>query len=96
MSYAVAVTWRAKQGEEERVAEILQAVAPACRAEPGCRMYQAHRSPDDPRTFFLYELYDDEEAFRAHAQAEHYEAWVRAQALPLLESRVVTKYETLD
>jgi quinol monooxygenase YgiN len=96
MSYAVAVTWRAKEGEEERVAEILQAVAPACRAEPGCRMYQAHRSPDDARTFFLYELYDDEEAFRAHGQTEHYQTWVREQALPLLVERVVTKYETLD
>lgn len=96
MTYAVAATWRAKEGEEERIREILEAVAPASRAEPGCRLYQAHRSADDPRDFFIYEQYDDEDAFEAHTRTPHFEEHVRGQAVPRLESRSVASYLTLD
>jgi quinol monooxygenase YgiN len=96
MTYAVAATWRAREGEEERIGEILAALAPACRQEPGCRVYQAHRSADDPRGFFIYEQYDDEEAFKAHTQSPHFEEYVRGQAVPLLERREASFYVTLD
>lgn len=42
-------TWRAKPGNEQRCAEILDLMTPLTRAEPGCLLYQAHRSPDDSR-----------------------------------------------
>ena len=61
MAYVVAATWRAREGEEERIREILERIAPLCRDEPACRLYQAHRSPEDPRVFFIYEQYDDED-----------------------------------
>ena len=96
MTYAIAATWRAKEGEEERIREILEAVAPASRAEPRCRLYQAHRSADDPRDFFIYEQYDDEAAFQAHTSTPHFEEHVRGQAVPRLESRKVASYVTLD
>jgi quinol monooxygenase YgiN len=42
--------------------------------------------PDDPKKFFLYELYDDQAAIEAHGQTEHYAAF-RASIDPLLKSR---------
>ncbi len=96
MPYAVAATWHARQGEEEAVAEILRAVAPLCRAEDACRVYQAHRSEDDPGAFFIYELYDDEAGFQAHVDSAHYQQYVRDRAVPLLERREVARYLTME
>lgn len=96
MTYVVAATWRAREGEEERISEILARVAPMIREEPACRLYQAHRSTEDPRVFFLYEQYDDEAGFEAHARTEHVERYVRGEAIPLLEHRERAFYVTMD
>ena len=48
-------------------------------------MFIGHRSIDDPRTFFLYEQYDDEPAFRAHTETEHFKQLVLGDAVPRLE-----------
>jgi len=95
VAHAVAVTWVAREGEEERVRALLEEIAPVVRAEPGCLMYIAHRSVDDPRTFFLYEQYVDEAAFHAHRETEHFQELVLGEAIPLLESRSPIHYETL-
>jgi len=96
MAYVVAATYRAKEGEEERIREILELMAAPSRAEPACRFYQAHRSPEDPRTFFLYEQYDDEAGYRAHMASEHFERHIKGEAIPRLESRQRAFYITLD
>ena len=96
MAHAVAVTWVAKEGEEEAVRALLEEIAPVVRAEPGCLMYIVHRSNEDPRTFFLYEQYVDEAAFQAHRETEHFQELVLGEAVPLLESRTPTHYETLE
>lgn len=94
--YVVTARWVAKPGEEERIVEILATLTPLTRAEPGCRMYLAHRSLDDPRTFFLYEQYDDEAAFAAHAESDHVRRHVVGDAVPRLEVRERVFYELLD
>jgi len=96
MAYVVAVKWVARQGEEDRIAQILGVVAHLTRAEPGCLMYVVHRSLDDPRTFFLYEQYDDEAAFQAHRETDHFKQHVLGEALPLLEARELAHYSTMD
>jgi quinol monooxygenase YgiN len=96
MAYAVAATWRARDGEGERVQELLETIAPLCRAEPACRLYQAHRSTDDPREFYIYELYDDEAGFQAHTQTDHFITYVLGEAVPRLEGRSRAFYVTLD
>ena len=95
MTYVVAATWRAREGEEERVRELLEILTPLCRAEPGCLVYQAHRSTEDPRLFFIYEQYDDEAAFEEHAATEHVERYVRGEAVHLLEVRERAFYRLL-
>jgi hypothetical protein len=64
MAFTVAATYHAKPGEEEEIRRILMIMGPLSRKEAGCLFYQAHRSPDDPRVFFLYEQYRDEAATR--------------------------------
>ena len=96
MAHAVAVTWVAREGEEEHVRALLEEIAPQVRDEPGCLMYVVHRSAEDPRTFFLYEQYVDEDAFQAHRESEHFQELVLGEAVPLLESRTPVHYETLD
>ena len=84
---AVTVTWEAKPGEADAVAEILRRMAEAVRSEPGTLMFWPHRSPTEDRLFFLYELYTDEAAFAAHQQTPHFKDFILGQALPKLARR---------
>lgn len=54
-----------------RVAELLAALAIAVRAEPGNVAFDAYRKREDPTSFFVYEIYRDEEAFQLHLGQEH-------------------------
>ena len=95
MAFALTARWVAKEGEEERVAEALRALAPASRAEPGCLSYQPCRDPANPRVFLVFEVYTDEQAYKAHGESDHF----RRYALPafeLLERRERAFYQTLD
>lgn len=96
MAYVVAALWRARQGEEDKIRELIEIMTPLSRAEPACRYYQAQRSVDDPRLFFLYEQYDDAAGYEAHMATEHFEKYVRGEAIPRLESRERAFYQTLD
>ncbi len=41
--------------------------------EPGCRYFDVAEDPHDPTLFLLYELYQDEAAFRQHLDSEHFQ-----------------------
>ncbi len=43
--------------------------------EPGCRQFDVCTDTDRPQQVFLYELYDDEEAFAAHLQTPHFKSF---------------------
>ena len=96
MAYVVAVVWKAKPGEDEHVAALLPRVAEAARTEEGCIEFTVHRSPAEPDTFFLYEKYVDEAAFKAHTEMEHFKQNVLGEAVPRLASRERTIYETIE
>ena len=96
MAYVVSAHWRAKDGKEGRLAELIEELAPPSRAEPGNRFYQAQRSAEDPDLFFLYEQYEDEAAYQAHMDSEHFTRLVKEEAIPeLLEERRREFFETL-
>ncbi|GAC1321857.1 MAG: putative quinol monooxygenase [Chloroflexota bacterium] len=96
MVYVIAATWHVQDGNEERVAQIIGKMAHLSRQEPGCLLYQPHRSPDDPLLFFLYEQYADEAAARTHSDSEYFQRYVLQEALPLLKSRERAIYQTMD
>jgi quinol monooxygenase YgiN len=91
----VAVTYVIKTDHEEEAVGLFRKLTEATRAEPGCRMYLAHRSTSDPRRFFLYEQYDDQAALDAHRAAPHFEQYAKGRLFPILESRTPELYEPL-
>ena len=96
MAYVVCALWRAKEGKDQRLADVIGELLEPSRAEPGNLFYQPHRSPDDPRLFFLYEQYADEAGYEAHMASEHFTRLVKEEAIPaVLESREREFYETL-
>jgi quinol monooxygenase YgiN len=95
MAYVVTAKWTASPGEEDRIARICGEMTEPSRAEPANHFYQAHRSPDDPRLFYLYEQYEDEAGYEAHMGSEHFTRLVKGEAIPHLEAREREFYVTL-
>ena len=96
MAFVCEATWVAKEGQANLVEEALQHLAPASRTEAGNIYYQAYRSPQEPNTFKIFEVYVDEDAFKMHATYEHFQTWALGQAIPALELRQRDFFETLD
>jgi quinol monooxygenase YgiN len=96
MTYCLAVKWTIKDGELDGVLAALRPLVEASRAEPGCLMYQAHRDPENPNVLFLYEQYRDEDAYRAHAESEHFKTHAIGECFPRRESSERTAYETFE
>jgi quinol monooxygenase YgiN len=96
MAYVVTAKWTARQGEEERVLRAIKKLIEPSRAEPANNFYQASRDPDDPRVFFFFEIYDDEDGYKAHGESEHFKQHGFGEAIPLLESRERWFYTTID
>ena len=63
--------------------------------EPGMLLYQAHRDPQNPRVFFFYEQYVDEDGYKAHGDSEHFKEIGFGDAIPRLEERHREFYETI-
>lgn len=97
MAYVVSAKWRAKEGKEERLLEVIREITPPSRAETGNVFYQAQRSSEDPRLFYLYEQYVDAAGYEAHMDSEHFTRLVKEEAIPeLLQDREREFYETID
>jgi len=96
MPYVVTAKWTAKEGEEDAVAAAITKLIEPSRAEPGSLVYQCHRDPENPRVFFFYEQYDDEDAYKAHGASPHFAEHGLGDAIPRLESRERSFYVTWD
>lgn len=89
--FVVAIEIVAKAGEEEAVAQALQVLIEPTAAEPGVKLFLPYRSPTNPRAFFIFELYVDEQGWAAHQQTDHFKAFVDTM-LPRLEKRERVPY----
>jgi autoinducer 2-degrading protein len=52
----------------------------AAAKEPGCKRFDILNLGSDPNHFFLYEVYDNEAAFKAHRETEHFKKYAAATA----------------
>jgi quinol monooxygenase YgiN len=84
--FVVAIRLDAKEGEGDAVAEIARALAPASMAEPGVKLFLPYRSPTNPLSFFIFELYVNEAAWAAHEATDHFKAAIK-DLLPRLTRR---------
>src|SRR5215212_138812 len=64
MAFVVVAKWTTREGEADKVEEAIRKLTPLSREEPGNLFYQAHRDPENPNLFFLYEQYVDEDGFK--------------------------------
>jgi len=78
--YAVCVTVFVKEGMAQRFIDATLDNARNTRREPGNIRFDVLQSEDDPRRFFLYEVYRDKEDFARHQQTEHYLRWKQTVA----------------
>ena len=76
--------------EEQALAQLRQMVEAVQANEPGALAYIAHRSKQDPAQIVFFELYADDDAFRAHAQTPHMQEFrnVFAQVFEAAETKV--------
>ena len=96
MAFVLVARLTAREGEQDRAAEIIPELAAASSAEPGNVHYIPHRDPEDPRVFLIYEQYRDKAAFEEHGQTEHFKTLAAGHLFPLMEERERNFYETLD
>ena len=96
MAYTLVVRMTAPDGQQDRAEELIRRLGEASRQEPGVVQYIAHRDPEDPRVFLIYEQYRDQAAFEAHGQTDHFKEIALGELFPLLENRERAIYETLD
>jgi quinol monooxygenase YgiN len=96
MAFVLVARLTAREGEQDRAAELIGRLVEATRAEPGNVHYIPHRDPEDPRVFLMYEQYRDKAAFEEHGQTEHFQSIAVGELFGLLEGRERNFYETLD
>jgi quinol monooxygenase YgiN len=92
---AVSAAWEARDGEDDAVADVLAQLGARARTEPGVKLFLVHRNLANPRQFLFYELFEDEAAFDAHQQTEHFRSLVLEQGLPRLVKRERVRYALL-
>ena len=63
------------------------------RSEPGCAIYHACRSVDNPDFFLLYEHYVDQDALEAHRTTPHFKRIIEGTVVLLLEKRERALYD---
>ncbi|GFG50491.1 antibiotic biosynthesis monooxygenase [Mycolicibacterium agri] len=80
--------YHVQPGHSDAVEATLQKMAAAvARDEPGCLLYRAARSADNPDVFVLYEEYADEAALLAHRETPHFRDLIEGTVVPMLTSR---------
>ena len=68
--HAILVRWLIRPGHVEAFLEMVTwHIAETRRTEPGCLRFDLCREEANPRAFWLYELYRDDDALAAHAQS---------------------------
>lgn len=93
--FVVCVTIWVKPEHTEPFLAATLANARQTRWEAGNRRFDVLRGVDEPNRFFLYEVYRDEEAFKAHQQAGHYLEWRDAVADWMAQPRQGLKYQSI-
>ncbi len=84
-----------KDGKEDAALEALKKMAAGVEAnEPGTLAYVIHQSKDDPSEIVFFELYDDDDASKAHSQGDSMKAFQSGFAEIFDVSQV--KIEQLD
>jgi (4S)-4-hydroxy-5-phosphonooxypentane-2,3-dione isomerase len=76
--YVNAVELDIVPAERENFLAAIKENGAAAAKEPGCRRFDILNLASDPNHFFLYEVYDNEAALKAHRETEHFKKYIAA------------------
>jgi quinol monooxygenase YgiN len=68
----------AVEGKGNLLESEFKKLVPKLLKGPGILAYIVHRGVDNPNKFMIYEQYENQEAFQAHSETEHFKAWGKA------------------
>lgn len=89
--FVIIVDFRLRTGTRAAFRRMIDANAgTSVREEPGCRRFDVMEPQGEPDRVLLYEIYDDEAAFRAHCESAHF-AEFDAESAPLVTAKSVTR-----
>lgn len=88
----VVAQWEAKEGQADKVADILHQFLPEAQNDPGSKLFLISRAKENPAQFLFYELFRDEAALKAHQESAYFKTYIAGQALPLLAKRERAQY----
>ena len=91
----VVAEWEAKEGQADKVADILRNFLPEAQSDPGAKLFLISRGKENPAQFLFYELFRDEAALKAHQTSAYFKTYIAGQALPLLAKRESAQYGLL-
>jgi quinol monooxygenase YgiN len=91
----VVAQWEAREGEADKVADILRRFLPEAQNDPGAKLFLIGRGKENPAQFLFYELFVDEAALKAHQESAYFKTYIAGQALPLLSKRERAQYALL-
>lgn len=95
-SFAVSVYFTVKPDHMQAFrTRMLQQAADSLALEPQCRQFEVGVCEDRPDTIFLYEAYDDADAFDAHLASAHFRAF-EADVADMIVSRRIEKWQLED
>ena len=93
MSYAITVEFILMPGAMAAFRELIDENAQSSiDLEPSCQRFDVLLPQDDPERIFLYEIYDDRQAFEAHLETAHFRSF-NAQSERLIKTRIITAYD---
>ena len=92
MAVGIIATLKVQEGKDKDFEAIFHDLAKAVRAnEPGNRLYQVCKSRKDPNTYVVMEIYESDEALKAHGASEHFKT-IGAGLGPTLAGRPDIQY----
>ncbi|MFF3911519.1 putative quinol monooxygenase [Streptomyces sp. NPDC001848] len=84
MQKTLLAEFTAREGAEDEVARLLRDYARKVREEEGNLAFDVYTKTADPRAYWIFEVYRDEDAFQAHLKAP-YGAPFNTALAPLIE-----------
>ena len=84
MNKTLLAEFTAREGAEAEVARLLLDYAQKVREEEGNLAFDVYTKASHPRAFWIFEVYRDEDAFKAHLKAP-YGGPFNAALVPLIE-----------
>ena len=94
MTITKRVTFIAKEGNEEKMKELLSAMVIPSKASDGCIFYDIFQYENNPRKFMAVESWRDEVALDGHKASGHY-ATYKSSYEPHCEHKYSDELEVL-